>query len=70
MTVSDGFIEELTIIDEWEVPNEKYRLVNLGAGPDRLQEFIEGDWQEVSRCYEWGIVTKRIAQLKELTEKK
>ncbi len=58
------FIENLEILDEWEVPHEKYRLVNLGAGPDQVQEFVDGEWKKVSSCYQWGIVTRRIVEIK------
>ena len=62
--IGETFIERLEILDEWQVGNEKYRLVNLGAGPDQIQEFIVGEWKEMSPCYRWSTVTQRIVQLK------
>ena len=64
-TVGETFEINLTVLDEWEVSGgKKYRLVDLGAGPDQLQEFVDNDWKQVSHCYQWGIVTHRITDLK------
>lgn len=60
---NDGFIEKLTIIDQWESSSESFRLVNLGAGPDILQILYNGNWREESLCYRWGVLTSRIKSL-------
>lgn len=62
----DSFIEKIKIIDSWECSNEKFRLVNLGAGPNQLQIFKQGKWVRESVCYEWGVLIDRVKQLKSL----
>jgi len=57
---NETFEINLKIISEWESQQEKYRLVNLGAGPDLIQEKIENEWVEVKIYYKWGIATNRI----------
>ena len=64
----DAFIESITVIDDWESGKERFRLINKGAGPDELQIFDNGKWRKESRCYEWGIVSSRIKQLKSKTD--
>lgn len=60
---NETFEINLKIISEWESQQEKYRLVNLGAGPDLIQEKIENEWVEVKIYYKWGIATNRIKSL-------
>ena len=60
----DTFERIITIIDEWESGGDKFRLVNLGAGPDRLQILDNGKWKEESNCFKWGVLTNRIKMLK------
>ena len=58
------FVEKLEIKDEWEISAEKYRLVDLGTGPQQLQ-VLRGDiWIKESACYEWSTLTSRIESLK------
>jgi len=60
------FVDNITIIDEWECSGEKFRLVNYGAGPDRLEINKCGNWERERDCYSWSIVTNRIKSLKKL----
>jgi len=53
-----------TIIDEWEAGGDKYRLVNLGDGPDVLQILVGDEWREETECYRWGSLTHRIKELR------
>lgn len=64
MKQADGFVVKLTVIDEWQGGSDKYRLVNLGAGPYQLQIYDNGKWGEGSECYKWSTVTYRIKQLR------
>ncbi len=66
----DSFKVDLSIIDEWESGNDKYRLVNLGAGPAQLQILDGGNWREESVCYRWSTLTHRIDQLRNSQEYK
>lgn len=59
-----SFIEELKILDSWESENEKFRIVNLGMGPDRLEVFKKGEWHKELACYEWDVVISRLLHLK------
>ena len=64
MTTRGTFSPNLTVIDEWKAGGDKYRLVNLGAGPDQIQIQDDSGWREESQCYQWSTVTHRIAELK------
>jgi hypothetical protein len=80
----DSFVENITIIDEWIVGQDKYRLVNLGAGPDRLQIFqtyydrdkliYKQSWRDERDWYSTAVLTRRVKELKSenacLTEEK
>lgn len=59
----ESFIEKITIIDEWESSGEKFRIVNFGAGPDRLQIFINNEWKDEKEYYKNGVFTSRISML-------
>ncbi len=63
MEHGETFVVNLTVIDEWEVGGDNYRLVNLGAGPDQLQILDNGVWREESVCYQWPVLTHRIKDL-------
>lgn len=70
----DSFVEDITVIDEWQVDNDRYRLVNLGAGPDRLQIFTsyynkddviyKQVWEDERSFYNVAVLTRRIKELK------
>lgn len=70
----DIFIENITIIDEWQVREDRYRLVNLGAGPDRLQTLVpyydsnklsfKDVWRDEKDWYSTAILIRRIKELK------
>jgi len=61
--MGEGFVENIKVLSEWEAGGELFRLVNLGAGPDVLQVNKHGLWVKESECYEWGVITKRVAKL-------
>lgn len=63
MEEHDTFTERLLIKDEWKTKSDQYRLVDLGAGPMKLQKRSNGEWVEESLCYQWGVVVSRIEQL-------
>ena len=63
----EGFIEKITVLDEWETSSDQYRLVNKGAGPDELQIMDDGAWRPESRCYVHSTLTSRIKKLSEKT---
>jgi hypothetical protein len=67
--VLEGFEEDLQIINSWESGSDKYRLVNLGAGPNQLQIFENGKWREESVQYRWSAMSNRIKHLTLLTPK-
>lgn len=64
--MNEGFEKKVTVIDEWEAGSEHFRLENWGAGPSHLMVSQDGvtKWREETKCYEWGLVTAHIAQLK------
>lgn len=59
----DGFVENITVFDEWVSGGESFRLINPGAGPDKLQVLREGIWVDEQRHYEWGVLTSRLKSL-------
>ena len=64
----DTFIEKITVLDEWESGHKKFRLVDKGAGPKRLQIFKEDKWKDESTCYQWGVITDRLLSLKNVSK--
>lgn len=56
----EGFVENVTVFDEWKSGGESFRLVNLGAGPDRLQVLKEGTWVDEKEHYKWDVTVNRL----------
>lgn len=61
--MADAFVENIVVFDEWESGGEIFRLMNPGAGPDKLQILREGKWVDEQSHYEWGVITKRLKML-------
>ncbi len=61
----DTFEEVITVLSEWNTTNDKFRLVNVGAGPDQLQVMEDGKWVEEKSYYRWGVLTSRVKVLEE-----
>jgi len=65
--MQETFAQRITVKDEWESGGQRYRLVNLGAGPDELQTINpltnDTDWRPETRCYVHGVLCSRIASL-------
>ena len=60
----DGFKANETILDEWDAGFDKYRLVNLGSGPDcLLVQREDGSFAEEKRHFVHGALTSRIREL-------
>jgi len=63
----DTFTERISVKDEWEACGQKYRLVDLGAGPRELQTINpltnDVDWRPERPCYVHGILCSRIEEL-------
>lgn len=59
----DSFVVNVTVFDEWESGGERFRLINQGAGPDKLQVFKNSEWVEEKECYKWGVLTSRVKEL-------
>jgi hypothetical protein len=70
--VGETFEEDLKVITEWESGGEKFRLINLGAGPDQLQVMNIGadEWKRERGHYEWGVLTHHIKKLSDELKKK
>ena len=60
----DGFIENIEVLDEWVSAEESFRLVYKGAGPLELQIFKDNVWRAETSCFEWGVITSRLLELK------
>jgi hypothetical protein len=59
----DSFVERIAVFDEWKSGGETFRLMNPGAGPDRLQVLKEENWVDEKSHYEWGVLTNRFKSL-------
>lgn len=65
----DTFDEsKFTIISEWNTQNDKFRLLKMEAGPNRLQVIRDGKWEQERGHYEWAVLTSRIATLEKENE--
>ena len=69
MCKNEGFEVDLKVIDKWRGGTDMYRLVNLGAGPLRLQIFDGNEWREESVQYRWSTLTSRINELRNSQDK-
>jgi len=58
-----GFVENIKVFDVWVSGNEKYRLINPGAGSDKIQVQREGAWVDEKPEYERGVLTARLREL-------
>ena len=59
-----GFKINLKVLDEWVSQIDRFRLVDLGAGPVELQVQQDGEWVPEQSYFKWGIVTHRLLELK------
>ena len=62
-----GFAEKIIVKDEWELNGERFRLVDLGAGPRELQKINplteDMDWSPEKECYVHALLCARIESL-------
>jgi hypothetical protein len=65
--MAEGFIEKIVFEYEWTSGGEQFRLIDVGAGPMRLQVLKDGEWVKESEHYEWGVLTHRIKSLAAIT---
>ncbi len=66
--MNEGFVINISIIDQWKSQNDTYRLVNLGAGPDTLQVLKNEEWVEETQCYVHSELCNRIKTLSKTME--
>ena len=52
------------VVDKWDVPDEKYRLVEMTAGPMLLEHVVDGEWVQENVHYVHSALTWRIEQMK------
>jgi hypothetical protein len=67
--------EKISIRSEWDADGERFRLVDFGIGPIRLQTINPhtnaSEWKMESECYVHSVLCSRIEQLsKKCDEKK
>lgn len=65
-----GYAMDVSIVDEWASGGDRFRLVNLGAGPDELQLLRDGMWVPESPQYVHGVLCARICQLRTINHAK
>jgi hypothetical protein len=58
-----GFVENIKVFDVWVSGKEQYRLINPGAGPDKVQVQKEDVWVDEKPQYSWGVLTARFKEL-------
>jgi len=61
--MSDTFIEKISVLDEWSISDEDFRLVDKGAGPNELQVMRNGVWKSEKSFYTHSVLTHRIKEL-------
>jgi hypothetical protein len=61
---NSGFVQKITVVDEWESGGQNFRLVDLGAGPYQLQLMRDGSWVPESAHFVHCVLCERIVKLK------